>query len=181
MTSATDIQAVLPTGTWAVDPVHSQVSFTVDYHVGKFHGSFAPLSATLEVGEDGAAELRGSVPVAGVRVQDENLTAHLQSPEFFDQERTPEVSFRSTRISGEGDQVEVAGDLTIKGITLPVLGSGTVSEPGEYMDRPYLGLKLAASIDRTRFGLNWNNTLPNGALALGTDVQIDAELYLTQA
>jgi polyisoprenoid-binding protein YceI len=149
--------------------------------VGTFHGSFAPLSATLQVDEGGSAKLTGSVPVSGVKVEDENLAAHLQAPDFFDAERAPEVTFTSTSLSGDGAQVEIAGDLTIKGVTLPVAGTGTVTEVREYMERPYLGLKLSAAIDRTRFGLNWNNTLPNGDPALGNDVRVNAELYLTQA
>ena len=65
--------------------------------VGTFRGSFSPVDATLAVGEDGTATLTGSAPVAGVKVQDENLTAHLQSPDFFDAERAPEITLRVDR------------------------------------------------------------------------------------
>ncbi|MDE3070600.1 MAG: YceI family protein [Acidobacteriota bacterium] len=171
----------LPTGTWVVDPVHSQVGFTVDYHVGTFRGTFAPLSARLAVAEDGAATLSGSVPVSGVHVQDENLVAHLKSPEFFDADRTPEISFRSRDVQVSADQIEVTGELTIRGIALPVTATGTVSEPKTYADRPYLGLTLSATVDRTRFGMNWNNALPSGEPALANDVRLNAELFLTQA
>ncbi len=181
MTSTTlDSTQVLPAGTWALDPVHSQIGFAVGYHVGTFRGSFAPVEARLEVGEDGSAKLTGSVPVSGVKVQDENLAAHLQAPDFFDAERAPEISFSSTAIRPAGDHLEVEGELTIKGITVPVSARAYVGEQKEYMERPYFGLELEAHVDRTRFGMNWNNPLPNGDPALANDVTVTAELFLTK-
>lgn len=184
MSTTVDTPQVLPAGTWTIDPVHSQVGFAVAYHVGTFRGSFSPVQATLEVGEDGTAKLTGSASVGGVKVQDENLAAHLQSPEFFDAERTPEISFASTAIrpSGEGlgEELEIDGELTIKGVTLPVTARGRVGEQKQYMERPYFGLELQATLDRTRFGLNWNNPLPNGEPALADEVRVTAELFLTR-
>jgi polyisoprenoid-binding protein YceI len=176
-----DASQILPVGTWSIDPVHSQVGFAVAYHVGTFRGSFSPVKATLEVGEDGEAKLSGSVSVSGVRVQDESLAAHLQAPDFFDAERTPEITFASVAIRPSGDEVEVDGELTIKGATLPVIARGRVGEQKQYMERPYFGLELQATLDRTRFGLNWNNPLPNGDPALANEVTVTAELFLTKA
>jgi polyisoprenoid-binding protein YceI len=180
MSTTVDAPRVLPAGTWTIDPVHSHVGFAVGYHVGTFRGSFAPVAATLEVAEDGEARLSGSVPVGGVAVQDENLAAHLQSPEFFDAERTPELSFASTAIRPSGAELEVEGEVTIKGTTLPVTARGRVGEQKQYMERPYFGLELEASIDRTRFGLNWNNPLPSGEQALADDVRVTVELFFTR-
>lgn len=180
MTTATETQA-LPVGNWNVDPVHSTAGFAIKYMIGTFRGSFSPPAARLEVSEDGSAVLTGSVPVAGVKVQDENLEAHLQSPEFFDAERTPEVGFRSTEIRRNGDEVEIDGELTIRGNTAPVTATGTITDPA---DDPFggvrFGLVLETTIDRTKFGLNWNNPLPNGKPALANDVAISAELYLVK-
>ena len=180
-TAAVDTPTALPAGTWTVDSVHSQVGFAVGYHVGTFRGSFTPVDAKLEVGDDGAAKLSGSVAVSGVRVQDENLAAHLQSPDFFDAERAPEITFVSSAVRPAGDQLEIEGELTIRGTTVPVTARGRVGEQQEYMGRPYFGLELEAAIDRTRFGLNWNNPLPSGEQALANDVTITAELFLTRA
>lgn len=180
-TAAVDTPQALPAGIWTVDPVHSQVGFAVGYHVGTFRGSFTPVNAKLEVGEDGGARLSGSVAATGVRVQDENLAAHLQSPDFFDAERTPEISFVSSSVRLAGDQLEIDGELTIRGITVPVTATGRVGAQQEYMERPYFGLELVAAIDRTRFGLNWNNPLPSGEQALANEVRITAELFLTRA
>src|SRR6266516_7471524 len=163
MTTITQTEQALPTGTWNVDSVHSQVGFAVDYMVGTFRGSFSPVDGELVVSEDGRATLTGSAPVSGITVQDENLTAHLQSPDFFDLERTPEIAFASKEIRRAGAEIAIDGELTIKGVSQPVLLKATIGEPA---DDPYGGvrfsLKLATTIDRTQFGLNWNNPLPNG-------------------
>ena len=172
----------LPTGTWQVDPVHTQVAFAVEYMGGTFRGSFSPVEATLEVGEDGEATLTGSAKVEGVKVQDENLAAHLLSPEFFDAEGAPEIRFVSTGIRRSGDEIVAAGELTIKGVTVPVELQGTIGEPiVDAYGKERLGLKLATTVDRTRVGLDWNTPLSSGEPALANDVTLTAELYLVKA
>jgi polyisoprenoid-binding protein YceI len=182
VSTTTQTRNSLPTGTWNLDPVHSQIGFAVDYVVGTFRGSFSPIEAKLEVGEDGRATLSGSAPVAGVKVQDENLTTHLQAPDFFDIERAPQITFNSTEIRRSGDEIVVAGDLNIKGVAHAVEARGTVTDPA---DDPYggvrFGLRLETTIDRTQFGISWNNPLPNGEPSLANDVTLTAELYLVKA
>jgi len=171
----------LPTGTWTIDPVHSQVGFAVEYLVGTFRGSFSPVAGTLSVGEDGDTELRGSAQATGVKVQDSNLSTHLLSPEFFDAERTPQITFAATEIHRDENDVAVDGELTIKGITHPVALRGTIADPvQDAYGNDRIGLTLTTTIDRTRFGLNWNLPLPNGKPALANDVTLTAELYLVK-
>lgn len=175
------VTETLPAGAWNLDPVHSQVGFAVEYVVGTFRGSFSPVDASLEVTDD-SATLTGRAPVGGVKVQDENLQAHLQSPEFFDAERTPEITFRSTDIERSGAEVAIKGDLTIRGITLPVAATGTITDPAQDAHGGVrFGLKLDAKVDRTQFGLNWNNPLPSGASALANEVTLSAELFFVKA
>ncbi len=172
----------LPAGTWQVDSVHSHVGFAIEYLVGTFRGSFSPVEASLEVADEGNAILTGAVRAENVKVQDENLTAHLLTPEFFDAERAPEIRFASQELRRDGDLVHGAGELTIKGITQPVEFRGTISDPIDHpMGGQRLGLKLAATIDRRNFGLDWNLPLPSGEPALANDVAIEAELYFAQA
>jgi polyisoprenoid-binding protein YceI len=172
----------LPVGTWGIDPVHSHVNFGVEYMVGTFRGSFSPVDAQLVVAEDGSVELSGSANVESIKVQDENLTSHLLAPDFFDAERTPEITFRSTDVRRSGDNVTIKGDLTIKGQSQPVELQGTVVDP---ITDPYgkerIGLKLEGTIDRTQFGIDWNNPLPSGEPALANDVTLSGELYLVKA
>src|SRR5881227_4233958 len=105
--STTDTQTV-PAGTWAVDKVHSDVGFAVDYLAGTFTGSFSDFDAQVS---DGA--LKGSAKVASVQVKDPNLEAHLQGPDFFDAERYPELTFESKSIERDGDQLKIEGKVTI--------------------------------------------------------------------
>ena len=182
MSTIAATQTQLPTGTWNVDPVHSQVGFAVDYLVGTFRGSFSPVTGTLAVAEDGTAELRGSAQASSIKVQDENLSTHLLSPDFFDTERTPEIGFSATDIRRSGADVTVNGTLTIKGITQPVELTGTISDPIEdAYGNDRIALNLETTIDRTQFGLNWNLALPTGKPALANDVQLTAELFLVKA
>src|SRR6185369_13748914 len=105
-------QQALPTGVWSADGVHSTVGFAVPYLAGTFQGTFSDFDARLS---DGV--LRGSAEVASVQVKDPNLEAHLQTPDFFDAERFPQLSFEAREISRSGDDVTVAGQLTLKGHT----------------------------------------------------------------
>jgi polyisoprenoid-binding protein YceI len=182
MTTITETQTALPTGTWTVDPVHSQVGFSVGYLVGTFRGSFSPVEGTLTVAGDGSSELEGSTRVASVKVQDSSLAAHLLSPEFFDAERTPTISFSATGLRRSGDALAVDGGLTIKGVTRPVELAGTIGDPiQDAYGTDRIGVTLATTIDRTQFGLDWNLPLPSGGPALANDVTIAAELYLVRA
>ena len=131
---------------------------------------------------DGSATLTGSARVEDVAVQDENLNAHLLSPEFFDAERTPEIRFASSEISRSDDDVFVAGDLTIKGLTAPVELRGTISDSiTDAYGQQRIGLTLEGVVDRTSFGLDWNVALPSGDPALANDVTLTTELYLIKA
>jgi polyisoprenoid-binding protein YceI len=169
-------QTQLPTGTWTADPVHSEIAFSIEYMAGTFRGTFAKFSA--QVADD---EVRGTADVSSVQVKDPNLEAHLQSPEFFDAERHPRLSFRSERIGRAGDEVTIDGELTIKGVTHPVELRGTISEPiTDPWGSERFGLELETTVDRTAFGLNWNNPLPTGEPALANDVTLSAELQLVR-
>lgn len=180
--STIETSTALPTGTWNVDPVHSQVGFAVEYVVGTFRGSFSPVDARLEVAEDGTATLSGKAPVSGVKVQDENLEAHLQSPDFFDAERAPEITFTSNDVTVDGGRVEIPGELQIRGASQPVTLSGTISAPKtDAWGNERFNLTLETTVDRTQFGIVWNNPLPNGEPSLANDVTLTAELYLVKA
>jgi polyisoprenoid-binding protein YceI len=164
-------------GTYVLDPVHSSASFAVKHMVvSTFRGRFDKFDATLVDGK-----LTGTVDVSSIVVKDENLAAHLQSPEFFDAERHPELRFESADIRRDGDQVVVDGELTIKGITKPVEARGTLEGPAvTFGDLNKVGLSLEAIIDRTEFGLNWNAPLPKGGFALANDVKLIVELELAE-
>jgi len=178
---STTTATAIPTGAYKDDGVHSSANFAVKHMLATFRGSFARFNAELTVAEDGAAKLVGVVPVDTVVVKDENLAAHLQSPEFFDGEQFPEIRFESEDIRLDGPNVLVVGDLTIKGHTERVSAQGSVVGP---IEDPFgntkLGIQLETVVDRTKFGLNWNAPLPKGGLMLANDVTLTVDLELLQ-
>ena len=161
--------------TWVADPVHSSVAFEVEYAgVSTFRGSFRDFDATRE-----GATLAGSARVASVDVKDEQLAGHLQSPDFFDAERHPEIAFRADELAlAEDGAVSGSGELTIKGVTKPVeLRGRLASAPSvDPFGRERLGLTLETAIDRNEFGVAWNAPNQSGGNYLGDQVSLKADL-----
>jgi polyisoprenoid-binding protein YceI len=177
--SITEQQApTIPAGTYGADRVHSTVAFEVGYMgVGLFGGTVKDFDASLSEGR-----LAGTARIESLETKDENLHAHLMAPDWFDAERHPEVSFSTDQARAEGGEVVFDGELTIKGVTRPATLTGTIVGPisDPYGNERY-GLKLATSIDRTAFGLNWNNDMPDGSKALADEVTLKADLALVKA
>jgi polyisoprenoid-binding protein YceI len=167
----------IPTGTWATDPVHSSIGFAIRYSgIGTFRGTFEDFEATLVDGR-----LEGVAKVASVKVDDPQLTGHLQSPDFFDAEQHPELRFVSTAIERDGDSVSIQGELTLRGVTQPVEIAGAVTGPLENAyGQQRLGLDVETTVNRHDFGISWNMELPGGGRALADDVLVTANLALVQ-
>lgn len=168
----------IPTGTFAVDRVHSSVAFEVAYMgIGLFGGTVNDFDASLADGR-----ISGSARIESLDAKDENLKAHLMAPDWFDAERYPEIGFSTEQATVHGDQVSFEGELTIKGVTQPATLAGTIVGPvtDPYGNERY-GLKLETTVDRTAFGLNWNNDMPDGTKALADDVTLKADLSLVKA
>jgi polyisoprenoid-binding protein YceI len=182
-TITTDTQTRLPVGTWKLDPTHSSAGFAVKHMgISTFRGRFEDFDARLSVSEDGAAELLGTVRADSIVVKDENLQAHLGSPDFFDSEHYPELRFASRSLRRDGDELIADGELTIKDQTHPIEARGSITPPTETLGGAVkVGVTLEAIIDRTQFGLSWNAPLPKGGLALGSDVKLTVELELVRS
>jgi polyisoprenoid-binding protein YceI len=177
----TTIQQDLPAAVWGLDGTHSTASFSIKYMVSTFRAGFDKLDVTLDTTGDQPV-LAGSVDPTSIALKDENFHAHLQSPEFFDSERHPAITFESTAWRLDGDQLVVDGNLTIKGDTRPVEARGTFTAPHEDpWGNTRLGVTLEAVVDRSHFGLTWNNPLPKGGLALANDVRLHVDLQLVKA
>ena len=167
--------------TWDIDPVHSSVGFTVRHLViSKVHGRFTRWTGSLVF--DDAAPARSSVEVhieaASIDTNEAQRDAHLRSPDFFNTDAHPELSFRSTHVELAGAQrYRVTGDLTIAGVTrsavLEVESLGRAKDPwgGERA-----GFSARTSIDRRDFGLVWNQALEAGGVVISEKVEIDIEI-----
>jgi polyisoprenoid-binding protein YceI len=172
------VATAVPAGTWTADKIHSTIGFEVEHMVSTFRGRFEDYDAQLVDGK-----LRGTVAVPSVKVYDENLEAHLQSPDFFDAQLHPELRFESRELLVDDDgSVTLEGDLTIKGITKPVTASGRyVHVEADMGGGERIGLALEATLDRREFGLKWNAPLPKGGFVLGNDVTLTVALELVPA
>jgi polyisoprenoid-binding protein YceI len=172
------VATAVPAGTWTADKVHSTIGFEVEHMVSTFRGRFEDYDARLADGK-----LVGIVAVPSVKVYDENLEAHLQSPDFFDAQLHPELRFESRDLEiGEDGNLTLEGDLTIKGITKPVTARGRyVHVEADMGGGERIGLALEATVDRREFDLNWNAPLPKGGFVLGNDVTLVVALEFVKA
>lgn len=165
-------------GTYTLDKLHSTAGFAVKHMVvSTFRATFGDFDVTLA---DGRFE--GVVKVDSIEIKDENLAAHLKSPDFFDTDRHPQIRFVSSALVRDGDEVVMRGELTIKDRTHPVQARGTLSGPHtDIAGNEKLGLSLETTVDRTKFGLEWNAPLPKGGFALGNDVKLQVDLELVKS
>jgi polyisoprenoid-binding protein YceI len=170
-------EQTVPTGTWELDPVHSKISFAVRHSgIATFRGSFAGATGALQ---DGV--LTGTVNVADIEVPVDGLKGHLQSPDFFDAERHPQVTFRSSSLQLDGDKLAAVGELSMRGVSKPVEATGTLAGPTQYLDgKDRIAIELSTVVNRHDFGISWNAPLPGGGQALGDDVTITVELQLVR-
>jgi polyisoprenoid-binding protein YceI len=170
-------------GTYRAQPVPSSFAFAVR-HSGVFwyRGSLSDVSAALR-GDADALALEGSARVDSISVlEPPAMRASVLGPDFFDADRHPEITFRSTevRLADDG-RAEVDGELTMRGVTRPVTASGCYSPPRPTSFGEVAGLQLQASFDRREFGFEWQMELPGGGNAVGWDVKVDIDLLLKRA
>jgi polyisoprenoid-binding protein YceI len=177
--STETVNRVVPAGTWTVDPVHSAIHFAITHNgIATFRSGFEDYSVTLTGGEQ--PRLEGNVEVASIEIDEPQLKGHLMSPDFFDAERFPRVSFGSTELSVEDDgTVRLAGDFELHGETRRVEATGKFGQLGADLGgNERVGLSLETALDRRDFGLDWNAELPKGGNVLECEVAINVELEL---
>jgi polyisoprenoid-binding protein YceI len=168
----------IPAGSYSADAAHSSVEFTVRHmKISTIRGRFLDFDASLEGGE--AARISGAIRTGSANTFDEQRDGHLQSPDFFDVERYPEASFSGSFVAT--DRVE--GELTLKGITRPVVLHATVTGPdSDPWGNERVGVELEGEINRLEHGVQWNAPLPGGGLLLDDTVKLLASLsFVKQA
>jgi polyisoprenoid-binding protein YceI len=164
----------IPTGTYTVDPAHSNVGFEVRHMgIATVRGAFKQFAGTIDASGE-TPRLEGTVEVASIDTGESNRDGHLQSPEFFDVQQHPQITFHTaaTELSAAG-QITLNGEITIKGITRPLELTGTLAENGQDpWGKERIGFEVEGKIDRREFDLKWNQTLPNGNLLVANDVKL---------
>ncbi|MGH2861902.1 MAG: YceI family protein [Solirubrobacteraceae bacterium] len=164
----------IQSGTYNVDPAHSNVGFAVRHMgIATVRGQFKKFNGTVEAADD-KLTLAGTVEVASIDTGDQNRDGHLQSPDFFDAAQFPQISFSSTGAEPVGDgQIKLTGEITIKGTTKPIELVGEIAENGEDpWGNARVGFEVEGKIDRREFGLEFNQTLPNGGLLVANEVKL---------
>ena len=180
MTSAT------ATSTWNIDPAHSGAEFKVKHMmIANVRGKFSGISGVLHRFEADHTQstLDVSIDVSTVNTQDVKRDGHLKSADFFDVEKFPAMTFKSTHIEKKVDGFAVTGDLTIHGVTKPViLNVEEVSEPAkDPWGNTRIGLTATAKINRKDFGLGWNAPLEAGGVLVGEEVGITLDVQFVKA
>jgi polyisoprenoid-binding protein YceI len=169
------------TDRWEIDSSHSSVHFSVRHLViAKVRGSFTRWSGTVQVpeGDFSKATVAVTIDASSIDTGVADRDAHLKSADFFDVAQHPELRFVGKRVEPRsGGNIDVVGDLTIKGITREVILR--VEQHGQAKD-PWGNLRVAfsakTSIDRKDFGLTWNQVLETGGVMVGDRVEIEAEI-----
>jgi polyisoprenoid-binding protein YceI len=179
---ATPVSATTASSTWNIDPAHSAVEFKVRHMmISNVKGKFSGLSGVLKLDESdhSRSTVEVSIPAASVSTVDEKLDAHLKNEDFFDVEQFPTLTFKSTSIrSTGGHDYEVAGNLTIRGVTQTVtLNVADFSEPSkDPWGNLRIGLSGSTKVNRKDFGLVWNAPLEFGGVLVGDEVTITLDV-----
>lgn len=171
---------------WQVDHTHSAVGFTVKHMmVSKVKGQFEQYDATIEADnlEDlTTANITFAIDTASIQTKSEDRDNHLRSEDFFDAANYPQMVFKSTSITGDGEDYEITGDLTIKDVTKPVTFKVEYNGKGT---NPWgvdvYGFEASTKINREEFGLTWNSTLETGGVLVSKDVKISLDLQVNPA
>ena len=168
----------LGTGTWAIDPVHSSVNFSVRHlMVSKVRGNFENFSGAIVVAEDGTPSVTAEIAVASINTGNEQRDAHIKSADFFEVEKYPTATFTSTGVRANGDDYVLDGEFTLKGVTKPVslalefngvnpgMGQGEVA-----------GFEASVVLNRKDFGVDLDLPLETGGTVVGDKVTITLEI-----
>jgi polyisoprenoid-binding protein YceI len=168
-------------GTWAIDPVHSEVGFTArHFGVSKVRGRFNKFEGTIVTAEDPlASTVNATIDVASIDTNQEQRDAHIRSADFFHAEEHPTMTFASTGIKADGDEYVLEGDLTIRGTTKPV---ALELELNGFGPDPYggtrVGFTATTEINRNDFGVSFNGPIPGvpGGVIVSDKIHITLEI-----
>jgi polyisoprenoid-binding protein YceI len=171
--------------TWKIDAAHSHVGFAIKHlMIATVRGSFRQVEGTVTVDEADptTASIEVTIPTASVSTGDEKRDGHLRSPDFFDAEGFPTMTFRSKRVEqASGDAFHVVGDLTIRDVTKEVvLDVELLGRAKDPWGQEKAGFEATTKFKRSEYGLTWNAALETGGVLVGDDVKVSIEAELTK-
>lgn len=171
---------------WSYDPAHSSIGFRVRHLVvAKVHGRFTRWTGNLELGGEDltGSRIEVSIEAASIDTHDPQRDAHLRSADFFDVANNPKLSFKSTAIKASGkDSYQVAGDLTMRGVTRPVtLNVAFLGEGKDPWGNEKMGFDVSGTLNRKDFNINWNKALDNGGVLVADEVKVQIAVEANKA
>ena len=173
---------------YSVDKAHTEIGFDVRHFFSKVHGRFNDFQGTIifDDADPSKISVDATAVTASITTQNEKRDAHLKTPDFFDAEKYPTLSFKSTKVTPDGKgKYKVAGDLTMRGVTKPVvfdgefLGAGAVNVSGQSWGSK-AGFTATTVVNRKDFGISWNKTLDNGGTMLADEVTLTLNIEANQ-
>ncbi len=173
--------------TYEIDPAHSSVHFSIRHMmISNVRGGFSGVKGTVVYDPDNLTEsgIRAEIDVNSINTLDEKRDAHLKTPDFFDVEHYPTITFVSKQVEKLSDgEFNVTGDLTIHGVTKEtVLKVDEVSPEGkDPWGNMRTGASAKAKVSRKDFGLVWNAPLETGGILIGEDVKLEFDIELVKA
>lgn len=173
-----------PAGVWTVDPAHSKVGFSVKHMgISTVRGEFTEFEGSLEIGETLAdSKVRGTVKAESVDTNEEKRDAHLRSPDFFEVETHPELSFESTGIEAvDEDTYRITGNLTLHGVTNELVLTAEVNGIEAGMDGgERVGLEVTGQLSRGDYGMKFNQALGSGNMLVSDKVKLTLDIAATK-
>jgi polyisoprenoid-binding protein YceI len=166
-------------GTWKIDPFHSEVSFVVRHlMVSKVRGRFDAFEGEIVTGEDlTSSAAMATIDVASINTGNQTRDDHVRSADFFDAENHPTIQFVSRELIATSDGFSLNGDLTIRGVTKPVLLQVELNGFGpDAYGGTRVGFSATGTLDRTDFGVSYNGPIPGGGSVLANTVTISLEV-----
>jgi polyisoprenoid-binding protein YceI len=181
--SAAERQPVVAPAVWTIDNTHSSVGFQIRHFVSKVRGKFKDVKGTITADESAwqNAVVDVEISTASVSTDNDRRDAHLRSPDFFAADSFPTIRFRSTRIERSGDNARIHGDLTIRGVTRPVVLDGTMTGIMKSAQGDRVGFEAATTINRLDYGVKWNRAAEAGGAMLGDEVKIEINVEAVRA
>ncbi|MDV7241765.1 MULTISPECIES: YceI family protein [Rhodococcus] len=178
MTTAITTLPGLTAGTWAIDPVHSTVGFSVRHlMVSKVRGTFNDFTGAITVAEDGTASVTAEIQVGSIDTKNADRDAHIKSADFFDAEQFPTATFTSTGIRAKGDDYVVDGNFTLRGVTRPVELALEFNGVNPGMGNgPVAGFEATTVLNRKDFGISIDMPLEGGGAVVGDKITISLEI-----
>lgn len=168
---------------YAIDKTHTEVGFDVRHFFTKVHGRFNDFQATILFDEKDPSKISvdASAVTASISTDNEKRDGHLRSADFFDAEKYPALTFKSTKVTANGkNKYKIAGDLTMRGVTKPVVFDAEFLGAGATGMGTKAGFAATAVVNRKDFGINWNKALDNGGMVLSDDVTLVINLEANQ-